>query len=390
MVARESHKLTDGRFDSSSRNQTRIGTRAANGSDCKSVDSWVRVPPDAPLISITMKPHSLDYCEFYITNVCNLNCDNCNRFNNYAFSGHQDWAEYQSLYQEWSKILDVKKMSILGGEPMLHPDFMTWLTGIADLWPGVELRIITNGTQIHRWPELYNILTKYQGQIWLEINVHSPDQYANMVAWADGFLQGGRRSWHNHIWQQSYNHIKDSSWPHCDGPESFDLLPELIRTECQHRGLDKKLANSEFYDVIDDNLVRVAVCRAWKFYPSAVKFDGERLTLHSSDPEKAMAACLFKPCHHFIQGALYKCGPVGLFPNFIKQFPVHISRQEQELIHSYVPATPDWDGNKLDQFIQNLRDAVPIDQCRFCPENTHECGEIASSTKKIRIQKLSG
>lgn len=336
-----------------------------------------------------MKPHHLDYCEFYITNVCNLNCDNCNRFNNYAFSGHQDWNEYQSLYQQWAEILDIGRIAILGGEPMLNPGFMTWLTGVADLWPGVEVKIITNGTQLDRWPELYEVMKRYRGQIWMEINVHRADEYDDTVRWVqEQFLQGQHRTWHDHVWQQSYERIRDPSWPDCDGPKSFDLLPEHIRLECEQHGLSKTLGNATSHDIVDSNLVRVAVCRSWKFYPSAVRFDGEKLTLHSSDPVKAMEACMFKPCHHFIRGALYKCGPVGLFPDFLKQFPVSVTQQERELIDSYTPARPDWDRGSMDRFMQNLRDAVPIDQCRFCPENTDECGEIASSTKKIRMHKL--
>ena len=35
----------------------------------------------------------LDYCEFYITNVCNLSCNGCNRFNNYKFRGFQRWED---------------------------------------------------------------------------------------------------------------------------------------------------------------------------------------------------------------------------------------------------------------------------------------------------------
>ena len=41
--------------------------------------------------------HRLNYAEFYITNVCNLNCTECNRFNNYHFSGHQRWDDYSDV-----------------------------------------------------------------------------------------------------------------------------------------------------------------------------------------------------------------------------------------------------------------------------------------------------
>ena len=33
-------------------------------------------------------------------------------------------------------------------------------------------------------------------------------------------------------WAQSYNVIKDSSWPECNGYKDFDLLPDYIKIEC--------------------------------------------------------------------------------------------------------------------------------------------------------------
>ena len=91
---------------------------------------------------------NLTYVEFYITNVCNLNCTNCNRFNNYAFSGHQHWAEYQKVYAEWANRINPQKISILGGEPMLNPTFIDWVEGILRLWPSTVVSVVTNGTHL--------------------------------------------------------------------------------------------------------------------------------------------------------------------------------------------------------------------------------------------------
>jgi organic radical activating enzyme len=119
-----------------------------------------------------MKKHYLPYIEFYITNVCNLNCSNCRSFNNFSFKGHQRWEDFKDQYQAWAEILDIDMISILGGEPMLNPDFLQWLNGIALLWSGSNIVINTNGTQLDRWPELYGILKKYQGRISISIDRH--------------------------------------------------------------------------------------------------------------------------------------------------------------------------------------------------------------------------
>jgi organic radical activating enzyme len=71
--------------------------------------------------------------EFYITNVCNLNCVNCNRFNNHDFSGYQKWSDYKEIYAQWSRHIRLQRVTILGGEPLLNPTILDWIDGINEL-----------------------------------------------------------------------------------------------------------------------------------------------------------------------------------------------------------------------------------------------------------------
>lgn len=69
----------------------------------------------------------LDYAEFYITNVCNLTCNGCNRFNSFRIKGWQAWSQYKSIYEKWSQQLNIGIISIMGGEPLLNPEFYQWV-----------------------------------------------------------------------------------------------------------------------------------------------------------------------------------------------------------------------------------------------------------------------
>ena len=84
--------------------------------------------------------------EFYITNVCNLTCRGCNRFNNYNFKGHQRWVDHASAYETWSKRLDLPRITVIGGEPTLNPDLELWASNLRRLWPDAVIMIQTNGT----------------------------------------------------------------------------------------------------------------------------------------------------------------------------------------------------------------------------------------------------
>ena len=121
--------------------------------------------------------HHLRYIEAYITNVCNLNCDNCRTYNNYSFTGHQRWDDYKDLYADWGKRLVIDRIGLLGGEPMLNPTFIDWIEGFISIWPKVEIVINTNGTQFNRWPNLYTLSKKYAGQISFVVNRHNINEF---------------------------------------------------------------------------------------------------------------------------------------------------------------------------------------------------------------------
>lgn len=358
----------------------------------------VRIPPGTPDVSINIFMHELGYCEFYITNVCNLNCTNCNRYNNFAFAGHDTWANHQNLYQQWAKILTSRRIGILGGEPLLNPDFFNWLHGIAELWPQSEIDIITNGTQMSRWPTLYQELRKYTPRVKIEVNWHNAEQQNQLYQSLERFLVAPiikQDVTPIDEWQERYAVVRDPSWPDCATPKDFYDLPLSIQQEClEVHQLDPKNWNEndpgKYTRWTDANGVIVKIRPAWYFHASALKYnsDSGRLCLHDSDPVKAMAVCDFKTCHHFISGQLYKCGPVGILPSFISQFDVDISQADQHLLESYEPARPDWPVEKLEAFVKDLQDAKPIAQCKFCPES-FVFEKFSSSTKKIKLVKKS-
>lgn len=340
----------------------------------------------------------LDYVEFYITNVCNLNCPNCNRCNNYNFSGHTRWRDYIEANTKWSHVIDPGTIGILGGEPMTNPDFLYWVKGIADLWPNSKIIVITNGTLLSRWPDLYQILLTYKERMILEVNCHNSDSKPaisrSIYEFLDEIVDPPQAIVHEamlDLWNSNYENIRDESWPDCTAPEHFFDLPLDIQLECHNmHNFSADICYQEICDqrIVDRNGVTVELAMSDWFSPAAVIYDPilHALTLHSSDPSKAMQACTFKKCHHIIKGRLYKCGPVGILPDFINQFPVTMTKTQKHLIESYVPAEADWASDRMELFIDNLRNAVPIAQCSLCPENM-TMTKFKASNQKIRFKR---
>jgi hypothetical protein len=236
---------------------------------------------------------------------------------------------------------------------------------------------------------------KYKGRVLLEINGHSKFEKSQVLEEIKNLLDDPKETLFNNSptsWTTMYSNIRDMSWPDCDCVEDFYQLPKYIQDECRTlHNVNPDSWIDENYDrfFIDKNNIQIHYRPAWTFNESTVKFDpyGKTLSLYQSDPDKAMKACYFKICHHFINGKLYKCGPTGILPEFIKQFPVELTNNQRSLINSYKPAEAEWNDNDLSMFINNLKTAEAIDQCSLCPE-TFTPQEFTAGTKKIKIVKI--
>ena len=109
--------------------------------------------------------------EFYITNQCNLACTNCNRFNDHDFRGHYSWEDSADAVEAWSQRINAPLLTIIGGEPSLHPGLETWVANLRGLWPDTEIMIQSNGTNARLAREL-DLWNKYRTG-W-GISVHQP------------------------------------------------------------------------------------------------------------------------------------------------------------------------------------------------------------------------
>lgn len=334
----------------------------------------------------------LKRAEFYITNVCNYNCDQCNRLNNFYFSGHQLWDDYKDIYQQWSSVLELELISILGGEPLLNPSLIDWVNGIRKLWPNATIDLLTNGTRLKYWPTLYQVIK--DNHIELSIQLHNRDRHAEYIEYlkTDFFksrdLKFQYRNQHLSGWVNAYQSVKDDSWPNCNSIEDFENLPEHIKQECTEiHKIDPNsfMMNSGAVIITDDQGVTVELDYSEDFWLSPLQYSGNnQFDVYNSDPVKAHDVCPSKYCHHFVKGKLYKCHHVVLLPEFEKQFYVNLSPEDRQLLEDYKPLLVDYPRPELQKLVDELKDVIP--QCKLCPDEM-PLRQIKSSIKKIKIVK---
>lgn len=337
-------------------------------------------------------PSHLPRIEFYITNVCNLNCDNCNRLNNYSFTGHQLWKDYADIYTSWAEKVTFDSISILGGEPTLNPSLLEWIKGLRKLWPDSELRITTNGTRLpFIWNTLYPVLLEYNASV--SITTHNRDRHKEIEEYllnSEIFLYPFKYKFDSNQteWVNAYNICKSESWPTVSSIDDFQNLPLDIQEECtnvHHIDPFTFLKNSGNYSITDNNGVSISFGYAENFVTAPLRYAGDNVfQVYDSDPNEAHSACISKHCHNFIKGKLYKCHHVGLLPDFMNQFQVNITDEDRQLLLSYDPLTPDQDQDTINKFISNMESKIP--QCKLCP-SVLENNYFQSGTKKIKIIK---
>jgi len=115
-----------------------------------------------------MKLH-LKHIEYEIVDHCNLRCQNCTKF---SYLKEKRNLSLSQIKQDFIKINDRFKLdefTILGGEPLLHPEIIGIILAAKKIFTDTKLKIISNGTTfLKKSPLFYNILAS--SKILIEIS----------------------------------------------------------------------------------------------------------------------------------------------------------------------------------------------------------------------------
>jgi hypothetical protein len=306
-------------------------------------------------VALSNKKYCFDNkVEFYITNVCNLTCTNCNRFNNYDFTGWQRWSDYESDYQKLSEYIGLKAIVLMGGEPLLNPTVTEWITGLNNLFEA-DIQVLTNGTRLNKVSGLYDtMVAKVNNKtIWNHVGVslHNLEHFEPLREEIQKFLSPPFKEWGSMI-----------------GVDKPDIEPNW----------------GSIYSARDHNNVIVNMFLYDSFSTAALQKTQQGFVLFNNDPVEAHSQCGFAryKSYHFIRGKVYKCGPVALFPEFDQQHSINISSSDRELLNSYQPLTANNIEEYGNEFFAKLDDPIP--QCKFCPVNATNF-DVAAQPKGSKL-----
>lgn len=126
-----------------------------------------------------MTPLNLLALEVNATWHCNLSCVGCSHASPVA---RPAVADPETVYRDLSRlapVVAIREMRIVGGEPLSHPDLPGLLTAVRASGISGRLRVITNGTLLHRvsweWVELVDDvhISRYPGT---DVRQHALDE----------------------------------------------------------------------------------------------------------------------------------------------------------------------------------------------------------------------
>jgi hypothetical protein len=243
--------------------------------------------------------------EMPIIHACNLQCEGCTHYSNYGLAGVLALAEGESALRTWSARVQPLHFSILGGEPLLHPQLVEYLVLARTVFPDARLRLVTNGLALVRaraalWEALAQTRTT------LTISVHSRD--AAYVA-------------------------------------RLQPAVELAREASARAGFELDLRDS---------------VNGW-YRP----YLGEGPTMKphvDGRPTQSWNACTSRHCVTLMDGALWKCPPLAHLP----RVAAHFGLAEDPAWRSYLeyrPLLPDAGDEELRAFFSR----GPEPYCGMCP-----------------------
>ena len=114
----------------------------------------------------------LPHISIDITKGCNMRCEHCSHLSP-LMRGHFLTEELVSSLEKWGKRLQPKRLAILGGEPLLHPDFEEIVLSAHQYWSNSEIVIVTNGILLERIKNSFLEKIHEIGRVRFDISQHT-------------------------------------------------------------------------------------------------------------------------------------------------------------------------------------------------------------------------
>lgn len=249
---------------------------------------------------------------------CNLACEGCITHSNHKnIKGLVDLDQSIEWIDFWAKYLDPNSVTIFGGEPLLHPDFLDWAVYLRHVWgPRPQLKVNTNGYYLNKLIDNVDILFNDEVELTPVISIQTAQEpYLSTVT-------------------RLSQELKDKIFEF----RSKQPGVKTIRWDLWSDEFDKKWYNLEINGITSNvNFVlcemhKLPWCTHYEGYAEQMRPVYEYNDVHYEENHKW---CQAKPFVTLYKGDIYKCPPVGVLEHTLDTFDIKHNEIWKPFIEDY-------------------------------------------------------
>lgn len=105
----------------------------------------------------------IPYFETHIEDFCNLKCRGCSHFSGLVKGPRpKDLADFEKEFARLAEIEKIKTIRLMGGEPLVNPDFIKYCRIARKYFPASKIVLVTNGILLERLLPYKEELDRFQ------------------------------------------------------------------------------------------------------------------------------------------------------------------------------------------------------------------------------------
>jgi len=265
--------------------------------------------------------HWVQYLEWMITTSCDLACPGCDRFIDYNHNWTENLSEIERNMDFWSKHLDPDNLTLIGGEPLLHPYIYRIIQMARKSFNHACVEIYTNGLLFPKRPKLIDKLLEL-GNCKISLTYHNQDPKIRNII--DKNIK--KYVFKNFNWYQT-------------GPSTWKYKDIEFETTDPTQG-------------------------GWYDYRQNI--DGVLKPWTDNDPQSSYKNCSANIYPIIYKNRLYKCPPISMLETHLTK-TFQLGDEDWKPYLEYKGLGTDFREEELVEFVNNITKPNPI--CRMCPAN---------------------
>ena len=111
--------------------------------------------------------------EYHVVDHCNLNCKGCAHFSNISPHSFRDVNDFEKEISCLASKIKLDELRIMGGEPLLHPNLVSFLSVARKYYTKSKITVCTNAIALNRMnDDFWDCMRK--NKIGLELTMYPP------------------------------------------------------------------------------------------------------------------------------------------------------------------------------------------------------------------------